>query len=193
MNVLLLILLMLFIILIIMYFNSITSSKIIYNENIKNLDINNNIDFKKNINKKVSWKVDANNIESYNNDIIISSNIIKNLNKLKDSYSNSVNNNKLIIASIPKSPYDENNNRINLNNIDSQDLVNEDDANIRVYELNEFDNNDKEIGIIFDNLVDNNRVEWSKIDNNLMAYDDSIYYSLDKTPIELGYTGFATY
>ena len=49
-----------------------------------------------------------------------------------------------------------------------------------------------EVGNIYDNLVDNYRVKWGKI-NGLNAYNTNNNYELENDPTELGYTDFPTY
>jgi hypothetical protein len=123
----------------------------------------------------------------------INSNVTKYLDKMKDSYSSIVYDTNPQIASIPINP-EKIDIADDIDELTAQEIINDDNPNTRVLEYREnpkmFDS--MTVGNIYDTLVDNFRVQWSKF-NELDAYANDDYYSLDIKPIEKGYTGFATY
>jgi hypothetical protein len=50
----------------------------------------------------------------------------------------------------------------------------------------------EDIGNVYDNLVDNFRVKWGKIEG-LEGNDIHDHYILENKPCDIGYTSFATY
>ena len=127
----------------------------------------------------------------------INSNVTKYLDKMKNSYSSTICNTYPKKAFLPEDPdY--------INKIDAHTIINDYDANDRVLDykqslLEENDDEDgdnmydgEDIGNVYDNLVDNFRVKWGKIDG-LDGNDINDNYILDKKPSDIGYTSFATY
>lgn len=153
--------------------------------------------------KKVSWNntniiIPPNNIsniiEKYDQDISEfnpSSKITSYLDNLQNSYPNSINIDQPKTASIPTKPID------NFNFNDSRSIININNANTRVHEFNQLttQSDNMTIGNLYDNLVDNYRVEWGKslegLDGNSL-HDN--HYNIDTAkPEDNGYTSFATY
>jgi hypothetical protein len=137
----------------------------------------------------------------------INSNVTKYLDKMKNSYSSTISNTYPKKAFLPEDPdY--------INKIDAHTIINDYDANDRVLDykqsLLEEDDDDEEgeegeegedredmyngedIGNVYDNLVDNFRVKWGKI-NRLDGNNKNDLYILDNKPSDIGYTSFATY
>ena len=174
----------------------------------------------KNKNKKVSWSlsnaaaeishhnpsIDFFNETSNTNGIIIEgnnidSNIIKYLNKQNESYGSKLSCVNSTKAWIPEDPdlLD------NKNSFTAHQIINENDSNTRIQNYRDFQVNEVEdnqinqsefmastVGEVYDNMVDNFRVKWGKI-NGLGTYESKDYYGLDVEPTTNGYTGFATY
>ncbi len=127
----------------------------------------------------------------------INSNVTKYLDKMKNSYSSTICNTYPKKAFLPEDPdY--------INKIDAHTIINDYDANDRVLDykqslLEENDDEDgdnmydgEDIGNVYDNLVDNFRVKWGKI-NGLDGNNKNDLYILDNKPSDIGYTSFATY
>lgn len=145
------------------------------------------------INHHINPQIDF--FDQYNNGIEgqalhnenINSNIIKYLDTMKNSYGSTIYETNPKQANIPENPeYIK-----DINNISAHEIINDNDANQRILTYKE-DSESKEIGSIYDNLVDNYRIKWGKI-NELNAFDKSNNYELDNNPKELGYTDFPTY
>lgn len=121
---------------------------------------------------------------------LVDSNITKYLNKQSDSYSSklySVNPTKAWIAEDPD----------NLDNIKSytaHEIISENDPNTRVqdYRDDPLQTIGSTVGEVYDNMVDNFRVKWSKFEG-LEAFDPTSHYGINVDPTSNGYTGFATY
>ena len=138
----------------------------------------------------------------------INSNVTKYLDKMSNSYSSTVCDTYPKKAFIPVAP----SNYWNQTSIDfpvapdyinAHEIINDYDANERVldYKQSLLDNNDckedniyndMDVGNVYDNLVDNFRVKWGKIDK-LDGNDINDNYILDNKPSDIGYTSFATY
>ena len=209
MDLILILLIILLIILIYMNYDKI------YNNNLNNDLIN------QDNKKKVKWcekniimghhlhpEIDYFDQDQYNNGLDglplsknnINSNVTTYLDKMKNSYSSTIHDTYPKKAFIPENPdY--------INKIDSHDIINDYDANERVLDYkqslsnnnNDEDENedanmydDMDIGNVYDNLVDNFRVKWGKIDG-LDGNDINDNYILDNKPSDIGYTSFATY
>ena len=133
----------------------------------------------------------------------INSNITKYLDNMNNSYGSTIYDTNPKKAFIPENP----DNIDNIDNITAHEIINEDDTNKRVLDYREslLEENfkdetediadkyqDMEVGNIYDNLVDNYRIKWGKI-NGLNAFDKSDHYELDNDPNDIGYTNFPTY
>ena len=209
MDLILILLIILLFIVIYMNYNKITN-------NNTNNNINNNINNNEN-KKKVKWS-DKNSIMShhlhpefeidyfdqYNNGLDglplsnknINSNVTKHLDNMINSYGSTVSDTYPKKAFIPIAPE-------YIDEIDARAIINDYDANERVldYKQSLLDNYDckqdnmydgEDIGNVYDNLVDNFRIKWGKIDG-LDGNDINDNYILDKKPSDIGYTSFATY
>ena len=121
------------------------------------------------------------------------SNVTKYLENMKNSYSSILYETNPQKASIPINPEDLDEQE-NFKNITAHNIINDDDPNTRVLEYREnpkiYDS--MNVANVYDTLVDNYRVQWSKF-NELDGYGDDNYYSLDMKPKEIGYTDFPTY
>ena len=120
----------------------------------------------------------------------INSNVTKYLDKMSNSYGSIVYQTNPQIANIPENPeYIK-----DIDNISAHEIINNNDANERILEYKEEPKiyESMEVGNIYDNLVDNYRVKWGKI-NGLNAYNTNNNYELENDPTELGYTDFPTY
>jgi hypothetical protein len=108
---------------------------------------------------------------------------------MNNSYGSTIYETNPKQANIPENPeYIK-----DINNISAHEIINNNDANQRILTYKEdSESESKEIGNIYDNLVDNYRIKWGKI-NDLNAFDKSNNYELDNNPNELGYTDFPTY
>ncbi len=137
----------------------------------------------------------------------INSNVTKYLDKMKNSYSSTVCDTYPKKASIPVAPLALGckPKRLDLpdciNEIDAHAIINTHVTNDRVLdykqsldnkcqENNMYDGED--IGNVYDNLVDNFRIKWGKIDS-LNGNEKHDHYILENKPSEMGYTSFATY
>jgi hypothetical protein len=184
-----------------------------YNKIINNNDVNNDVN--KENKKKVKWcennlimahhlhpEIEIDYFDQYNNGLDglplsnknINSNVTKYLDKMKNSYSSTVCDTYPKKASIPVAPDC-------INEIDARTIINTHVTNDRVLdykqsldnkcqENNMYDGED--IGNVYDNLVDNFRIKWGKIDS-LNGNEKHDHYILENKPNEMGYTSFATY
>ena len=208
MDLILILLIILLFIVIYMNYNKITN-------NNTNNNINNNVN---NINKKkVKWseknsimshhlhpEFEIDYFDQYNNGLDglplsnknINSNVTKHLDNMINSYGSTVSDTYPKKAFIPIAPE-------YIDEIDARAIINDYDANERVldYKQSLLDNYDckqdnmydgEDIGNVYDNLVDNFRIKWGKIDG-LDGNDINDNYILDKKPSDIGYTSFATY
>ena len=211
MDLILILLIILLFIVIYMNYNKITN-------NNTNNNINNNVN---NINKKkVKWseknsimshhlhpEFEIDYFDQYNNGLDgltlsnknINYNVTKHLDNMINSYGSTVSDTYPKKAFIPIAP-------LALGckpKIDAHAIINDYDANERVldYKQSLLDNYDckqdnmydgEDIGNVYDNLVDNFRIKWGKIDG-LDGNDINDNYILDKKPSDIGYTSFATY
>lgn len=157
--------------------------------------------FKKdNRTKKVSWSLsDATNKLTYQNPSIdffddssnlMNSNIVKYLNNQSESYASKLYLVNPIKAWIPEDP----SNLDDPNSWSAHEIVSQNDPNTRVQEYLEDPTQGvgSTIGELYDNMVDNYRVQWGKFEG-LGAYDPTSYYGIDVEPSINGYTSFATY
>jgi hypothetical protein len=197
MNFILLLLFILLLILIFMNYNKIINKKNKSNNKIKKVKwgLNNSIsiphynhpdgDFFNEYTKYTDKEM--------TNQGVLNSNITKYLENMKNSYSSIIYDTNPQKASIPINP--ENlNEQENFENISAHNIINENDPNTRVLEYRENSKiyDSMTVGNVYDTLVDNYRVQWSKF-NNLDGYGNNNYYSLDIKPKEIGYTDFPTY
>jgi hypothetical protein len=160
-------------------------------------------------NKKVSWSlsqaadslihqnpsIDFFDESSNLNGVIVdgnlmNSNIVKYLNKQNESYGSKLYSVNPVKAWIPENPA----NLDDINSWSAHEIVSQNDPNTRVQEYRE---NPSEVvgstvGEMYDNMVDNFRVQWGKFEG-LGAYDPTSYYGIDVEPSTNGYTNFATY
>ena len=112
------------------------------------------------------------------------------LNKHKESYGSKIYSVNPIKAWIAEDPE----NLLDINAFTAHQIINQNDANTRVQEYRDDPTayEGSTVGEVYDNMVDNFRVKWSKFDG-LEAHDPTSYYGLDVEPSANGYTGFATY
>lgn len=185
MNILFLLLIIAIILLLFLNYNKYQS----YSNNTKKVSWNNNnvIIPPDNISSVIEYDT---NISEYTT----SSKITSYLDNLKDSYPNAVNISQPMESSIPTKP--PTNDILNFNDVRSFNSLNI-NTNTRVNDFNkEITHNDNlTIGNLYDNLVDNYRVEWGQIPDGLdgnSLHDN--HYNIDiLKPEDNGYTSFATY
>jgi len=146
-------------------------------------------------NKKVTWAIDNNNNNNNNNDAKkeyvfnekLNSNVTNFLDNIQNSYTSIASNTYPIKASIPQKPQV-------LDNFSSHDITNSSDANTRVLEYKNQPEIYNSMGVanVYDQLVDNSRLEWGKF-TSLDGNESGDYYDINIQPNKFGYTEFATY
>lgn len=154
---------------------------IYYNKNI----------YKQN-NKKVTWATDNNNNDNdtkkeYVFNEKLNSSVTNFLDNIQNSYTSIASNTYPIKASIPQKPEI-------LNNFSSYNITNSSDPNSRVLEYRNQPEIYNSMGVanVYDQLVDNSRLEWGKF-TSLDGNEEADYYDINIQPNKFGYTDFATY